>query len=106
MHNMTRRAALMGAAGLLSACQATDDLANSIFGDSKPPLPGQRRPVLSTDRPLEVDAGPRVAVTLPPPVARTDWPQVGGGLGHAPGNPALGSPLAEVWRASVGASST
>jgi outer membrane protein assembly factor BamB len=105
MHNLTRRAALMGAAGLLSACQATDDLANSIFGDSKPPIPGDRRSVLSTDRPLEVDAGPRVAVTLPPPVARADWPQVGGGLGHAPGNPALGSPLAEAWRASVGASS-
>lgn len=106
MHNLTRRAALMGATGLLSACTSVDDLANSIFGDSKPPLPGQRRPVLSTDRPLEVDAGPLKAVTLPPPVARTDWQQAGGGISHAPGNPALGSPLAEAWRASVGASST
>ena len=44
MHNLTRRAALLGAAGLLSACQATDDLANSIFGDSKPPLPGGTPP--------------------------------------------------------------
>jgi outer membrane protein assembly factor BamB len=106
MHNLTRRAALLGAAGLLSACTRIDDLANSIFGDSKPPLPGNRRPVLSTDRPLEVDEGLRAAVTMPAPVARSDWPQVGGSLGHAPSNPALGSPLAEAWRSSVGAAAT
>ena len=105
MHNLTRRAALLGAVGLLSACDSITETADSIFGDRKVPLPGDRRPVLSTDRRLEVDEGPRTAVTLPAPTERRDWPQVGGGLSHGPGNPVLGSPLAEAWRASIGAGS-
>ena len=104
-HRPTRRAALLGAAALLAGCDTITDTADSIFGDTKTRLPGDRRPVLSTDRRLEVDEGARQAVTLPPPTAHADWPQAGAGVGHAPGNPALGAPLAEAWRVSVGTGS-
>ncbi len=106
MHNLTRRAALLGAAGLLAACDTITDTADSIFGDRKTPLPGERRPVLSSDRRLEVDDGPRTPVTVPAATERSDWLQAGGNLGHSAGNPSLGSPLAEAWRASVGSGSS
>jgi outer membrane protein assembly factor BamB len=106
MRNLTRRAALLGAAGLLSACDTISDTFDSWFGEKKTPLPGERRPVLSQDHPLEADEGPGIAVTLPPPENRADWPQAGGRLGHAGGNPALGSPLAEAWRTSIGTGSS
>ena len=60
----TRRLALLGgAAALLAGCDSFD----SIFGERRQPLPGERRPVLRTDPPLVADEGlaPR-AVTLPP----------------------------------------
>ena len=80
MRNLTRRAALMGAAGLLSACDTISDSFDSMFGERKTPLPGERRPVLSSERPVEADEGPRIPVTLPPEENRADWPQAGGGL--------------------------
>lgn len=47
----TRRAALLGGAGLLSGCGILD-----MFGESKDRLPGERRSILAAQRPLEADA--------------------------------------------------
>ncbi|MFC7608391.1 outer membrane protein assembly factor BamB family protein [Teichococcus aestuarii] len=99
----TRRAALLGGAGLLSGCGLLD----GVFGDSKPPLPGERHSVLTAQRELAADAG--IAgrpVALPPPQARAEWPQPGGGATHDAGHNAVGPRLAEAWRASVGTGSS
>ncbi|RKK05118.1 dehydrogenase [Pseudoroseomonas wenyumeiae] len=95
----TRRAALLGAAGLLAGCETLDD----IFGESKKPLLGERRPVLAPRRDLEADeALANSPMDLPPPEARADWPQAGGNAGHAPGNLALPGSLTRAWTASAG----
>lgn len=106
MHKgFTRRAALLGGAGLaVAGCETIDD----IFGTSRRPLPGTRVPVLSQtpDRRLEGDAGFTASVTLPPPATRADWPQAGGTLSHAPGHLDLPGQLSEAWRASFGTGSS
>lgn len=100
MRGFGRRAALLGGAGLLGGCQLID----SVLGERERPLPGERLPVLSAERPLDVDAaaGP---IALPPPRPMAEWPQAGGVVGHAPGHPALGAPLRSVWSASAGTGS-
>lgn len=102
----TRRAALLGAAALLGGCETITDTFDGIFGERKVALAGDRRPVLAAERPLGPDGAAEGAnlqpINLPPPAPNVDWPQAGGTLGHAPGHPALGMPLAEAWRTSVG----
>jgi outer membrane protein assembly factor BamB len=95
----TRRTALLGAAGLVAGCDTLD----SIFGENKKPLSGDRRAVLAPRRDLEADAALASApMDLPSPEARTDWPQLGGGASHAPGHLALPGSLSQAWTASVG----
>jgi outer membrane protein assembly factor BamB len=98
----TRRAALLGAAGLLAGCDTLD----SIFGESKKPLLGERRAVLAPRRDLAADeALANAPLELPAPEARADWPQPGGNIGHAPGHLALPGSLSQAWTASVGSGS-
>ncbi|MDB5315026.1 MAG: dehydrogenase [Rhodospirillales bacterium] len=99
----SRRVALLGSAGLLSGCETIED----FFGTSRRPLPGTRIPVLGQDERTRVspDANFNAAITLPPPVARADWPQAGGTLSHAPGHVALGDNLTEAWRSGFGSGS-
>jgi outer membrane protein assembly factor BamB len=99
---MDRRAALLGAAGLLSGCGLLDP----ILGERKPPLPGERRSVLRADAALAPDAGADGgAVALPAPANISEWPQVGGPASHAPGHVTLGAQPAQAWRASIGSGS-
>lgn len=105
MRRFTRRAALLGGAGLLAGCETIGDTFDSIFGERKRPLQGERKPVLAVERPLGVDEGEARPISLPPAEPMPDWPQAGGTLDHSPGNPALGSPLAEAWRTSAGTGS-
>ena len=101
-----RRAALTGAAGLLGGCQTIGDAFDSIFGERERPLPGERRPAFTAERPLGLDeAGRGGSVNLPPIVENAQWAQAGGTIDHAPGHPALGRGLAEIWRGSIGAGS-
>jgi outer membrane protein assembly factor BamB len=95
----TRRMALLGAAGMLAGCETLDD----IFGESKKPLLGERRPVLAPRRDLEADeALLNTPLDLPQPEARANWPQAGGNASHAPGHLALPGTLSQAWTASVG----
>ncbi|NOG69634.1 PQQ-binding-like beta-propeller repeat protein [Roseicella sp. DB1501] len=105
MRGVTRRAALLGATGLLAGCETITDSLDSIFGERKVPLKGDRKPILAVERGLAVDEADRQPVTLPPPTARADWPQAGGGPTHAPGHPELGPRLRQVWRQSIGTGS-
>jgi outer membrane protein assembly factor BamB len=105
MMPFSRRALLLGGGALaLSGCETID----SIFGESKKPLPGERLPVLQADG-SELAADPALAgqpVTLPPPTALAEWPQAGGTLTHDPGHASAGQGLREIWRASIGTGSS
>lgn len=96
-----RRSALLGAAALLGGCETID----SIFGERKVPLPGERRSVLRPEPPIAADPGAEGAISLPPPVQVTEWPMEGGPASHSPGHVALGERLAVAWRASAGSGS-
>ena len=102
---LTRRAALLGGVGLLAGCESITESFDSIFGEKKVPLRGDRLPVLEAERPIGVDEGNEIPVTLPPPELNADWPQAGGTIGHAPGHPALGQGLNQAWRSSIGSGS-
>ncbi|HYF06591.1 MAG TPA: dehydrogenase, partial [Acetobacteraceae bacterium] len=95
---MTRRAALLGGAGLLAGCETFD----SIFGERREPIVGDRRPVLQMPaRRLTPDpALASTPVALPAPAPREAWPQPGGNAAHSGGHPALGATLQEAWRSS------
>lgn len=103
---LTRRAALLGGAGLLAGCGTISDSFDSLFGERKTVLRGERLPVLAAERPLGVDEGDLTPVTLPPPQVNAEWAQAGGTVSHAPGHPALGLQLGQVWRSSVGSGSS
>ncbi len=104
MTNHTRRAALLGGAGLLLAgCETFQDAFDSVIGTSKVPLPGERTPILAAQRGLEVDAAAAGRpMQLPPAALSAEWPVAGGNLAHAPGHLSLPSPLGQVWRTSIG----
>ncbi len=104
MTQHTRRAALLGGAGLLLAgCETTQDLVDSVIGTSKVPLPGDRVPVLSAQQGVEVDAeAARRPLALPAAALNADWPVAGGTPGHAPGHLSLPAPLGQAWRSSIG----
>ena len=105
---VSRRAALLGAAGgLLAGCESISGAFDSIFGERERPLPGERRPVLAAERPSGLDAaaargGP---IALPPIEENAEWPQAGGETDHSPGHPALARGLVEAWRSSIGTGS-
>lgn len=71
------------------------------FGENKIPMPGTRVAVSNPKRGLEVDAK-GLRVTLPPPVANTDWPQAGGNPSHNMGHLQVGDRLNLAWRADIG----
>lgn len=97
---LTRRAALLGTAGLLGGCETID----AIFGEKREPFRGERLPVVTVpERTLEADAAAQAQrVVLPPAAPRTDWPQSGGDAAHAGGHPALGATLSQAWRSGFG----
>ncbi len=96
-----RRGALLGVAGLLGGCDTID----SIFGERKVPLPGDRRAVLRPEPPIAADTGVEGGISLPPARPIAEWPMEGGPTTHAPGHIALGERLAVAWRASAGSGS-
>lgn len=99
----TRRFALLGGAALLLAGCDTFD---GIFGERRPPLPGERRPVLRRDPPLAADpALDGRAVALPAPTPIAEWPMAGGPPSHAPGHADFTATPAVAWRASAGTGS-
>lgn len=98
-----RRAALLGGAGLLAGCDTLRDWTDSILGNTKVPLQGERTPVLAVQRGISADESARTRpFTLPAPTLNMEWPTAGGNQGHAPGHLSLPRPIGEVWRTSIG----
>jgi outer membrane protein assembly factor BamB len=105
-NSLSRRAALLGAAGLLAGCETAQDLVDRVVGTTKTPLPGERRPILNAEERIQVD--PTAAtrpVSLPPPEVNRDWVTAGGDAGHSMGHLSLPRPIGEVWRTSIGTGS-
>jgi len=101
--NTSRRAALRAGLGLtalagLSGCGLWDEW----FGESKPPLPGKREPVLAVRRGMKVDEGGDKRIILPPPVRNAGWPQTGGNPAHLMGHLAASEVLERNWSSSIG----
>lgn len=97
------RATVLGLALLLAACSGDEWFGG---GDSEPPLPGERIPVMLLER--ELTADPRLAslsVSLPPPQTNPDWAQSGGVPSHAMHHLAAADELRLVWRADIGSGS-
>jgi outer membrane protein assembly factor BamB len=70
-----------------------------LTDDAKPPIHGNREPILSPARGLQIDAA--LAIDLPPVVTNAAWAQPDNGPSHVGGNFAGG--LTRAWRADIGA---
>jgi outer membrane protein assembly factor BamB len=92
---------LLAAPALLGGCETLD----SLVGERKVPLPGERRSVLQAETPVAADAEEAGRVTLPPAAPIAEWPMAGGTPSHAPGHVAVGEALSVAWRSSVGSGS-
>jgi outer membrane protein assembly factor BamB len=97
---ISRRAWLLGSAGLLAGCETLDN----IFGERRVKIVGERKPVMTLpDRTVEADAEARgLTIALPAQEQRSLWPQLGGAASHAGGHMALGANLRQAWSASYG----
>jgi len=86
---------------LLPLAAAGCSTIDSLFGDSKEPLPGKREVVVANRRGLVVDSADKSPVVVPPAMPLADWPQAGGTPTHVVGHVQV-SGLAPAWRASIG----
>jgi outer membrane protein assembly factor BamB len=94
--NLSRRAALL-APLTLAGC----DTIEGWFATKKDPLPGKRERLDSGRRGFNPDPN-TPAVTLPPQVRDTEWPQASGGPTHLMGHLSLGDQLKKLWSADLG----
>ena len=93
----TKIAVLLFAAVASSGC--------SIFrkGTPKTPVLGERVPVLLSETDIAVDpATASIPMSLPEPVANTEWAQAGGNASKSLGHVALGNALGQAWGVSIG----
>jgi len=100
---MTRRGALLGAAGLLGGCETLD----GWFGERRQRFDGERIAVLDLpERTLRADdAAQGTRVLLPAPAPRAEWPLIGGDAAKSGGHVAFGPGLGQSWRGSFGSGS-
>ncbi|MCU0985897.1 MAG: PQQ-binding-like beta-propeller repeat protein [Acetobacteraceae bacterium] len=99
MRTLPRRSVLATLPLALGGCGVWD----SVFGDTKKPLPGERRAVLPGETELQPDEGMEAAeIALPPPVRNTEWPVPGGTASNVMGHLEAGERLSVAWRTSAG----
>ena len=80
-----------------------------IFKKSAPKTPvlGERVAVLTTEQDVAVDpATSALPISLPEPVANTEWAQAGGNASKSVGHLALGQSLGQAWAVSIGEGSS
>jgi outer membrane protein assembly factor BamB len=84
----------------LGGCDTIDQI---VGKKTKPPLPGERIPIMLHERDSNPD--PRVSdlrVLLPPPKLNRDWAQSGGSSNHAMHHLKIGKNIAAAWRVDIG----
>ncbi|MAW99255.1 MAG: pyrrolo-quinoline quinone [Sphingomonas sp.] len=87
-------AAILAFAAALGACSGS--------GKKSTPVLGERVPVLSSESSVKPDETiAAIPVTVPAPVANSDWTQPGGNAAKVMGNLALGDSLSTVWTADI-----
>ena len=92
------------AALLLGVSLSGCDMFDSVFGNTKVPLPGTRLAVFTERTELEPDKEmASVPVVLPAPLVNESWPQSGGFANNAMYNLAVGDSPQIIWTADVGA---
>jgi len=78
----------------------------SIFkkGAPKTPVVGERVSVLTTEQDVVVDPDTAaIPMSLPEPIANTEWAQAGGNASKSMGHLAIGQSLGQAWEVSIGA---
>src|SRR6476661_9334672 len=76
-------------------------------GGPKTPVLGERIPVLTTEGDVAVDpATAAIPMTLPAPVANTEWGQSGGNPSKSMGHLALGNALSRLFTVQAGRGSS
>jgi outer membrane protein assembly factor BamB len=96
---LPRRTVLAALPLALGGCSVWD----AVFGDTKKPLPGERRTVLPGETELQPDEGMETAeIALPPPVRNADWPVAGGTASNVMGHLEAAERLSVAWRTSAG----
>ena len=99
MRRLARRSLLAGLAPALGGCSLWD----SVFADTKPPLPGERLAVLPREAAADPDPSlAEVPIELPPPVQNAAWPVPGGRPNNVPGHVAAADTLGVAWRTGIG----
>ena len=72
-------------------------------GTPKTPVVGERISVLTTEQDVVVDpATAALPMTLPDPIANTEWAQAGGNASKSMGHLAIGQSLGQAWEVSIG----
>jgi outer membrane protein assembly factor BamB len=73
-------------------------------GTPKTPVLGERVSVLTTEQDVVVDpATAALPMSLPDPIANTEWAQSGGNATKSMGHVAIGQSLGQAWEVSIGA---
>lgn len=101
MRRAARRSLLLGGLAMLPGCSLWD----SIFGDNKQKLPGERQNVLPPPKTLSESEVRPASVTVPAPVDHAEWPQPGGTPAHEGGHLAMPGSFERAWTADIGESS-
>ena len=96
-----QRIVLLALAGaVLAGCGLFDS-------NEKKPLPGERIPVILSERRLEADTRIRdLAVRLPPPEVNAEWPQAGGLPDRSMHHLAVETTPKRAWRSGIGEGSS
>ena len=100
---MQRLVIILAAASILGGCGA---LGKGKKGPVTPTI-GERIPVLTSESGIAVDPViASVPVTLPAPIANTDWAQPGGSATKALGNVVLPASIGKAWTAEIAGSTS
>jgi outer membrane protein assembly factor BamB len=102
---------ILAVGAALSACESGPSLSSipgvsSLFGESdKPPLPGERVSVLSSDSNSSAEVESKEPVVLPAAQENASWSQPGGVPTNAPGHLAYAGGAKTIWSEDAGAGS-
>ncbi len=96
------------AVSIFVSCVVLTACGSGYFGEVEKDLilPGERIPILLTEKTLRADADQAAQpIELPLPYVNESWPQVGGNPSHSLQHVSLGPSPRVVWRRSIGAGS-